>query len=89
MINKKIVRFPISARKRSQNLRGPLAVPCQISDRWLTFSSESALLCGGEFIGLDVMTLGADGRPRKMCQMYVTREDLLEVLGKVKPKPDE
>jgi len=87
-MTKSVTRFPVSESKRIENRLGPMAVPCQVSDRWLDFDRESALLAGGEFIGVRVMTRGTGDQPRKLCSMYITRERLLEVLGKVTPKDD-
>jgi hypothetical protein len=38
-------------------------VPCQVSGRWLQFSEESTVLLSGEYIPIDVKTLGKDGKP--------------------------
>jgi hypothetical protein len=89
VMSDKIQRFPLKETKRIKNLRGPMAVPCQVTERWLDFDAESVLLRCGEVIGLRVMTMGVNGKPRKLCFMYVTREDLLGVLQKVEPKEDD
>lgn len=53
-----------------------------ISSRWLNFSEHSSVLEGGEFISVDVMT-DTNGRPRKLCELVVTREDLERALNRV------
>jgi hypothetical protein len=46
------------------------------------------MLKGGEFITLDVMaTPTEDGKAsKKICQMIVTREDLIEALNNITPQ---
>lgn len=63
MDNEKIIKIPISYEQRKINENENGYVPCQISSRWLQFGEESSLLQGGEFISVDVMTLGADEQP--------------------------
>jgi len=64
-----------------QRAHGDFSVPCLISSRWLEFSGMCDYRIGaGEVIGVAVMTEGADGNPRKLCELMVTREDLLSVL---------
>ncbi|HBA71222.1 MAG: hypothetical protein A2X82_17660 [Geobacteraceae bacterium GWC2_55_20] len=83
----KVVRIPINSMTRMKNKLGKGAVPCQVSDRWLKFPAESAGHFGeGEFITLDVMTLDKNERPRKICELVVTREDLLSAINGVKDK---
>lgn len=81
-----IKKFPITLTQRQKNKRGKTSVSCQVSDRWLKFSEESTHLEGGEFISLDVMTLGSDEKERKICELVITREELLEALKNVKCK---
>lgn len=58
------------------------AVPCIVSDRWLEFSQAgSGNTHEGEAITLTVMTENADEKPRKLCELIVTREELLRVLN--------
>lgn len=60
---------------------GDFAVPCMITERWLQFSTQgSQRLHEGEYIMLWVMTRGADDQPKKLCELIVTREDLLAAL---------
>lgn len=86
--NNKIKQFPITYSQRRKNSLGPLHVECQISGRYLKFYKNSSMLQGGEFITLDVMaTPTEDGKAsKKICQMIVTREDLIEALNNITPK---
>ena len=88
MSKDKIKKFPITYSQRRENSLGPLHVECQVSGRYLKFHKDSSRLQGGEFITLDVMAMPVeDGNAsRKLCQMIVTREDLLEALNNITPK---
>lgn len=85
MVGKKVVRFPITYSQRKTNQMGAGYVPCVVSDRWLQFPSESAgHYDEGEFISVSVMTLGSDEKPKKPCDLAVTREDLVRAMSSVK-----
>lgn len=88
MDKNKIKKFPITYSQRRKNFLGPLHVECQVSGRYLKFHKNSSILRGGEFITLDVMAMPIeDGKAsKKICQMIVTREDLLEALNNITPK---
>jgi hypothetical protein len=87
----KVVHFPVTTSQRIRNERGPLYVPCQVSERWIQFPEQSSgPYEGGEFIFIDIMTNGSNDKPRKLCDLVVTREDLLEALENVKtPEPKQ
>lgn len=86
----KIIKFPISHSKRHKNKMGKGYVPCMISDRWIKFPKKSAGHFGeGEFIEISIMTHSyTKGKPTKLCDMIVTREDLLKAINAV-ADPDE
>lgn len=81
-----IRKFPITCRQRQKNERGKTSVSCQISDRWLKFSEKSTQMTCGEFITLDVMTIGSDKKQKKICELVITREELLEALRNIECK---
>jgi len=71
-------------QRRWRQTHGDFAVPCIVSGRWLEFSQDgSTKLPEGEAITLTVMTEGESGDPRKLCELIVTREDLISVLNLV------
>lgn len=83
-----ITKFPISYAERRKNTIGPLHVECEVSGRYLQFHGRSVVYGDKESIAVDVMTndtLQGD-RPRKLCELRVTREDLLMALENVSPK---
>lgn len=80
------IKFPTDSMKRLRNRLGKYAVPCVVSERWLQFPKKSGgHFRDGEFIQLSVMTKDQDDEPRKLCDLVVTREDLLKAIGFVKP----
>lgn len=84
----KIKKFPISYSKKRKNILGPFTVECQVSGRYLKFHEKSCNLQGGEFITVDVMAMqNEDNKPsRKICELIITREDLLEALKHISPQ---
>ena len=79
----KVTRFPIKAYQRWRNRLGKRAVPCMVSDRWLQFPEKSDRLKGGHFMFVDVMTRADGENARKICQICITKEDLLAALKEV------
>ncbi len=74
--------------ERTKKELGDFAVPCLVSERWLAFSKDgSAKLSEGEAMMVHVMTRGADGKARRICELAVTREDLLAVLDLIERTP--
>jgi hypothetical protein len=83
-----VTRFPINSTTRRRNRLGKLAVPCQVTDRWLQLGATSTIVAGAEFISLDVMTDSSDAR-RKICSLIITRADLENALSKVRLRRSE
>lgn len=78
-----VTTFPRGAERRDRlNLR-KYRVSCQVSERWLQFPKEAHKLSGGDFMVIDVMTLGADESERKICELVLTKQDLLQMLEQV------
>lgn len=86
-MNKKVTKFPITYSEKRKNMDGPLCVECQVSGRYLRFHEKSDVVQAGEFISVDVMAMQADeGRPsKKICELIVTREDLMNALKHISP----
>jgi hypothetical protein len=79
-----LTEFPITRWQRIRNLQGEFSVPCEVSERWLSFGCTSDKLSTGEFIYMDIMTMGNNEKKRKICSLIITRENLLNVLSKIK-----
>jgi hypothetical protein len=78
-----------NSRQRWRAKHGDFAVPCIVSGRWLEFSQDgSGWSREGEAITLSVMTDGSDDLPRKLCELIVTRDELVRVLALIE-KPAE
>lgn len=75
--------FPRGAERRERLNVRKYRVPCQISDRWLQFPETAHPLNGGDFMRVDVMTLGADETERRICELVLTKQDLLRMIEQV------
>jgi hypothetical protein len=82
----KVVKIPISSTQRWRNRFGKYGVPCMVSGRWLQFSETFSAFADEEAIWLNVMTIDSEDRPRKICELCVTREDLMKVLNSIQKK---
>lgn len=69
-------------RRRRANLTEGKA-PCQVSGRWLQFPAQAHEFKDGTFLAVDVMTADGDGMPRKLCELVLVKEDLLELLARI------
>ena len=79
-----IEHFPRGeARRNRLNLRRQ-RVACQVSERWLQFPLTAHELPSGDFMKVDVMTLGSDEKERKLCELVLTKQDLLRMIEQVK-----
>lgn len=59
-------------------------VPCQISERWLQFPETASPVQSGDFMIVDVMTMNSDERERKLCELVLTKQDLIKMLEQIK-----
>ena len=74
---------------RRRNRLGKRAVPCEVSDRWLELPETSDAVPGmGDMMIVSVMTNAFAG-PRKLCELTISREDLVKALANVKSVPRE
>lgn len=82
----KVVRIPISYAQRKRNEFGNGYVPCEVSDRWLQFPTE---VDSERYIPVDVMTQGANDKYKKICELILSKEDLLRALNAIQVKERE
>ena len=81
-----MMKFPITHRQRLKNMMGSTSVTCQVSGRYLKFHENSALFESGKYITVDVMPEFEEGKnAKRICQLVVTREELMEALKHVTP----
>jgi hypothetical protein len=85
MANDNVIRLPIKYTQILKNKRGKYSVNCLITDRWLKFEDTSVRMDVGEAVILDVMETDTDGNDKKVCQLVVTKEELLEVIKQIEP----
>lgn len=69
-------------RRRRANLNEGKA-PCQVSGRWLQFPAQVHEFKAGTFLAAALMTVDGDGKPRKLCELVLVKEDLLELMARV------
>jgi hypothetical protein len=82
-VSDKIKHFPRGEERRDRlNLR-KYRVPCQVSMRWLQFPETAHALRAGDFMQIDVMTVGSDDKERKICELILTKQDLVRMLEQV------
>lgn len=87
----KVVKFPVGWKERQLNQKGNGYVPCSVSARYLMFPNESmGHYEDGEYIRINVMTVTESQdegkKDKKLCEVIVTREDLLRALNSVQPR---
>lgn len=78
-----LVRIPITFKQRKINEYGKGYVPCEVSERWLQFPDE---ISDERYIGVDVMTNGSDNNPKKLCELVVSKEDLIRAINSIEIK---
>jgi hypothetical protein len=62
--------------------RAALIVPCHVSERWFSFRDrEQYEVIDEDLIHVDVMTRDDDGAPYKLCELIVSRGDLLRAVA--------
>ena len=82
----KIFRLPGMWKRRKQvDLRKGI-VHCQVSGRRLQFPKYGSKLKDRTFLVIDVMSTDQDDKVRKLCEVVVTKEDLLAVLNQLPEK---
>ncbi|MFZ6761033.1 hypothetical protein ACO0K9_27850 [Undibacterium sp. Ji50W] len=59
---------------------------CQVTSRWLQFPQNAQTVGGASFMFVDVMTLNCDDQEKKICQLILTKEDLLDILKRIDVK---
>jgi hypothetical protein len=82
-MDNKVIRIPIRWKQRWRNRMGDRAVQCQVSNRWIQFPEGSSRNQGEDWMLVYVMTLDANEKPRKLCELVVTRQDILHALEHV------
>ena len=83
MSNNKIVRLPINWKQRMINQYGKGYVPCEVSNRWLQLPEN----CSDEkYMEVSVMTLDKEEKPKKICDLILSKEDIIRAVNNIKTK---
>ena len=84
MTETKVQRIAVSWKQRWRNRMGNQAVQCQVSNRWLQFPEGAGTGTDGEdWMIVDVMTLDSNEQPKKICELVLSRADILQTLEHV------
>ncbi|MDB5978353.1 MAG: hypothetical protein JWR07_5113 [Nevskia sp.] len=68
-------------RKRLDKHQG--IVRCEVSSRWLQMPKEAVAISGNTYLAIDVLTDIQEGKQRKLCQLVILKEDLLDALNAI------
>ncbi len=79
----KIIRFPGAHLHGKRNDKRQGIVRCQVSDRWLQMPEHAHEFADGTYLSIDVMTDKGEGKPRKLCELVLLKEDILAVLAAI------
>lgn len=82
-MNDNIRRLPGMQNRRRRLDISTGIVRCQVSDRWLQFPRSGPHEQRGTLLVVDVMTAGRDDEGRKLCELILTKQDLLAVLAAI------
>jgi len=83
-------RFPTSGWLRTKNRRGKRSVSCIVSGRYFVFGKVDRPMMEGSPIFVDVMTeADPDTKPRKLCSLCVTLEDLKAMVEMLESERDD
>ena len=84
-----ISRFPMKGEDRTRHDRNARRIPCEVSPRYLQFHGGTRISEGRTFLSLDVMTQNeVNEENRKLCELILCKEDLLELLELVESDID-
>jgi hypothetical protein len=86
----KLIRLPVTRERKKRNMFGPYYVPCMVSSRYMLFPNKSGgHFNEGEYIDLSIMTETDDGKSKKLCELIVTREDILRAINSIRESDND
>lgn len=59
---------------------------CVVSSRWLQFPQTATMVYDAPFMFVDVMTMNSDDQEKKICQLVLSKDDLLQILNRIEIK---
>lgn len=85
MSKNKVVKIPITYEERKINEYGKGYVSCLVSERWLQFPETAS---HERHIPVNVMTQAEGKESRKICELILSKEDLLRAINSIKIEND-
>ena len=81
-MTRKVAPLPVNPYKAIKRKLGDRFVPCMVSGRYLEVAARSGgPFEEGEYIPINVMTITEGNQPRRICELVLTREQLLAALA--------
>jgi hypothetical protein len=77
----KITQLPLGSESRQRLDRRQGIVRCQVTDYWLRFQPWAEKYPQGTFVIADVMSGDPEGEPRRVCELVLSRDELVAVLN--------
>lgn len=59
---------------------------CEVSPRWLQFPQTARLVGGVPMMIVNVMTTNSDDQDKKLCELVLSKSDLLQILARIEVK---
>jgi hypothetical protein len=59
---------------------------CVVSSRWLQFPQTATMVYDAPFMFVDVMTMNCDDQQKKICQLVLSKDDVLQILNRIDVK---
>lgn len=72
-----VSRITITFNQKMKNMMGDRYVPCEVSGRWLEFDESNS---ESKYIKVNVMTRDDNNVQRKLCELVLTKEDLINAV---------
>lgn len=76
----KITQLPLGSESRQRLDRRQGIVRCQVTDYWLRFHPYAQQYPQGTFIIADVMQGEPEASPRRVCELVLSRDDLVSLV---------
>ncbi|HEX9181018.1 MAG TPA: hypothetical protein VF859_11525 [Burkholderiales bacterium] len=79
-MTEKITPLPLDSESRQRLDRRQGIVRCQVTDYWLRFQPWAEKYAQGTFVITDVMAGDPEGESRRVCEVVLSRDELLALL---------
>ncbi len=76
----KVRQLPVGDGSRQRLDRRQGIVRCQVTDYWLRFHPVAQQYPQGTFVIADVMQGDPEGTPRRVCELVLSRDELVSLL---------